>query len=135
MEQLIMIKKYLALFILIVALASIAYAASPTKPTALLPLNQTSLSYVPEFSWINSSDIDGDPLTYILEFANDSIFTINILALNTTTALNVSTPILPSQGIFYWHVIATDGALNATSPDARQFIYDFTPPNITNETN
>jgi len=130
-----MIKTCLALFTLILTLVSIAYAASPTEPTALLPLNQTALNYIPEFSWINSSDIDGDAITYILEFANDSIFAATVLTANTTTSLNVSTPILPSQGIFYWHIIATDGSLNATSPDARQFIYDFTPPNITNETN
>ena len=119
------------LFVMIVVYA----AAPPTRPVASMPLNQTALNYIPEFSWVNSSDADGDAITYILEFAADSGFINMVAAANTTTLSNSTTPVLPSEGIFYWHVIATDGALNSSASEAMQFVYDFTAPIITNETN
>lgn len=129
------IKQILLIVTVFLILAPIIYAVPPTAPAALLPLNETSLDYIPEFSWINSSDADNDTIDYILEFANDSSFIRTLLTSNTTTSLNSTTPVLPSQGIFYWHIIATDGPSNSSASQIRQFIYDITKPSITNETN
>ncbi|MBS3117472.1 hypothetical protein J4430_01170, partial [Candidatus Woesearchaeota archaeon] len=99
------------------------------------PSNVTNFTSVPQFNWSNSTDNDTDVITYLFEVSPDVGFTSFTYTnytiaekANTTAELNAN---IPTEGTYYWHVIATDTLLNATASAAWRFTYDKTPPNIT----
>ena len=85
----------------------------PLAPSSPFPPDGSSfvLTQLPNFRW-NSSDPDGDALTYYVRFGSNT----NAPVVLTTTASSFNPPALRPQRTYYWQVLATDGkATNAGS--------------------
>jgi len=80
----------------------------PTKPILTFPSdNQTTVNRLPLFQWTQSTDTDGDVVTYKLEYSTDQT---NWVALSNTTTNSISpaSSLQPST-TYYWKVTANDG--------------------------
>lgn len=86
----------------------------PSTPTLLAPQNASDIvNRAPTLVWLNSSDLDGDPLEYLVQISNTSSF--EYLITNTTTVefnqLNTSFTQLADFDLgdtIYWRVQSTD---------------------------
>ena len=93
---------------------------APTAPLLKSPLNESNIADTnPQFEWFNSTDDNGDAITYTIYVANDSDFS-NTVYSNTSIAeqgknqTNVTLPFELLDGDYYWRVIGTDGLLNGS---------------------
>jgi hypothetical protein len=83
----------------------------PLAPASPFPPDGSSfvLTQLPNFRW-NSSDPDGDSLTYYVRFGSNT----NAPFILTTTNSFFSPPALRPQRTYYWQVLATDGKATNT---------------------
>jgi len=87
--------------------------SAPSTPTNLFPANGSSDSdSTPTVSWDNSTDFNGDNLTYYVHVDDDSDFS----SLNQTYsgAANSTTLSTLSEGTWWWKVLAGDGTDNSS---------------------
>ncbi|RMD67944.1 hypothetical protein D6817_00115, partial [Candidatus Pacearchaeota archaeon] len=118
-----------------IANVSVAESASaPSIPVLLNPVDGANLSFVPEFNWSNSTDPEGDPITYILEIDNNPDFSspeyFNGSIAETDDPTEDTSVVLPNDDVYYWHVRASDGLLNSSFSAPREFTLDRSPPTI-----
>ena len=109
--------------------------AAPTQPSLLSPANNTGYEVLPNFDWINSTDAEGDPITYNFQISNVSDFSsteyVNSgiaetgsptteFAANILSGSNIT---LVRDGTYFWRVLASDGNLNSSWSEVRYFGY------------
>ena len=88
---------------------------SPSQVTLLYPINATSIiNRTPRFNWTQSTDSDGDPITYRIQVATDSSFS-TIVINNVTSALNFTPDSELSFTQYFWRVFANDSVNWSTS--------------------
>ncbi len=111
---------------------------APDVPVLSSPANESSVAgYIPDFSWTNSSDIEGDAISYIIQIDDSPLFTEPVSYYNgsisetasPTSEVNASF----GDGSYFWRVLATDGTANSSWSEVRYFTFvsDNTPPNVT----
>ncbi|HYI75992.1 MAG TPA: hypothetical protein VEW65_00140 [Chryseolinea sp.] len=87
----------------------------PNQPQNLTPGNNTSFTFpaTVDFTWTVPTDsgVIQSPLSYVLEFSNDSVFSSVIQSVSTTT--NSSQYVFTIAGDYYWRIKAIDGAGNS----------------------
>ncbi|MDP2628889.1 MAG: hypothetical protein Q8P15_03255 [Nanoarchaeota archaeon] len=96
----------------------------PSTPDLNAPLNATSFSSAPPLNWSNSTDSDGDAITYALEVSSDSAFaTTNYsnYSISETSNTTGDVPTGLGDGTYYWRVLASDGVLNSSWSETRSF--------------
>ncbi len=100
---------------------------APVTPELILPANDSFFNYIPINLTYNSTDIDGDTLTYYI-YVN--------LIYNGSTTINWS--FNATDGLYNWSVVAGDSFANSSNSSIYQFTLDTTPPywanNNTNNT-
>jgi len=94
----------------------------PPAPALTSPLSTTKQKGIVTFEWGAVSDLSL-PITYTLQIATDSNFNSKVIERNlsnTTYTLTDAEKLakLADNGHYYWRVIATDAAGNASSPSA-----------------
>lgn len=102
---------------------------APTTPTLTSPVNNSVFSKTNiTLSWQASKDNESSTITYYLFNSNDTAPKVNASTTSTTyTMENLSV-----GKTYYWAVLASDGSLNSSSSDIRQYnITANIPPNIT----
>ncbi|MDP2628892.1 MAG: hypothetical protein Q8P15_03270 [Nanoarchaeota archaeon] len=106
---------------------------APTTPNLNQPLNNTNWSSIPQLNWSNSTDSDGDAITYSLEVDDNNDFssvTYSNYSISETTNTTGDTPTSLSDATYYWRVLAQDGTENSSWSEYRVFILDTTNPNV-----
>jgi hypothetical protein len=86
-------------------------------PTSTPADNSTQTVNVPiTFTWLSQTDSGTfpTPITYIIQFSQDVNFSTVIQASDAGTA--TFTQSFSAAGIYYWRIIAKDGALNESVP-------------------
>ncbi len=100
---------------------------APSVPTLNSPANNTNTTTLIPLNWINSTDDDGDSITYYLEVDDDNDFS-SPEYVNTSIKETISpTEDLPtglSHAKYFWKVLATDGEDNSSWSLVRAFSYD-----------
>ncbi len=106
----------------------------PSMPTLQTPANNSGFgnqpSNLPEFTWNNSVDDDGDTITYTIEVNNQSDFNGNRVYFNSsvlqdsdgTTGVNVTLP-SNDENAYFWRVRANDSFENSSFSQTFQFAY------------
>ncbi len=109
-------------------------ANAPSIPVLQFPVDGANLSSIPQFNWSNSTDPNGDAISYILEIDNNAAFTspeyYNGSIVETNDPTEDTSVTLASDGQYFWHVRASDGGLNSSFSAARTFVLDRNPPAI-----
>ncbi len=109
-------------------------ADAPSVPVLQYPADGANLSSIPQFNWTNSTDPNGDLITYILEIDDDAgfgspeYFNGSITETNNPTEDN--SVVLPTDGQYNWRVRASDGGINSSFSPSRSFVIDRAPPAI-----
>ncbi len=103
---------------------------TPTAPTNLNPAEgATNVSVLPTFKWSNSTDADGDEITYTVMYSTDKVSWTSLSSVNTTSAtLNGALGLLKPNSKYYYKVVANDNYENGR---AESIIVSFTTGNIT----
>ncbi len=101
------------------ATVQIAQGQAPTAPTLQSPTNGASVaSLTPALVLVNSTDADGDKLTYTIEVASDMAFAQKVATQSqiaetpNTTQWTVAPP-LQENKLYYWRAKASDGTLES----------------------
>ncbi|MBI4158711.1 hypothetical protein HY500_00450, partial [Candidatus Woesearchaeota archaeon] len=96
----------------------------PTAPQLNAPLNNTIMPVNQleiNLNWSNSSDPDGDQITYYLEIWNNSDLTGFMYAnasVRETANVTVANVTFPNEtNDYFWRVLASDGRLNSSWSD------------------
>ena len=100
--------------------------AAPTTPDLNLPVNNSQIEtdiLIVELNWSNSTDTEGDSLTYYLEIWNESSAT-NIMYVNSSISETDNTTedlvTFPNETKdYFWRVLATDTGSNSSFSDLR----------------
>jgi outer membrane protein assembly factor BamB len=115
--------------------ATVTTNTPPTKPTNLNPANGASgVSVTPTLSWDESTDDDGDDVTYDLYLGTDEenleedpVVKVSDLGTNSYTFTTEES--LKYEATYYWKVIAKDGRGGETSGDVWSFKTEVGPTN------
>jgi len=110
------------------------FASPPTIPVQLLPTNSSNfeMDSTINFVWSNSTDNEGDTLTYDLEIYNESNMAVaNLIHSNTSiaegtenTSISIKLSDYTTQDDdYYWRVRANDSELVSNWSDVRIFQY------------
>ncbi len=112
----------------------IQQADAPSAPVLQFPIDEANLSSIPQFNWSNSTDPNGDTITYILEIDDNAGFTDSEYYNGSITETNDPTEdtsvTLSADGQYYWRVRSSDGGLNSSFSASRSFVLDRSPPSI-----
>jgi PGF-pre-PGF domain-containing protein len=112
---------------------------APSTPDLNAPDNNTYLldtDLVVPLNWSNSTDADGDAITYYLEVWNESE-TLNIMYVNSSIAETANTTgdivNFPNEtnADFFWRVLATDGTANSSWSELRNISIGYTTADTT----
>jgi len=106
----------------------------PTTPVQLLPANDSGFAMLSTttFSWENSTDADGDTITYDIEIYNESdMLASNLIHSNTSisegaenTSINIKLSDYTTQDDdYYWRVRANDSNYASDWSDVWEFQY------------
>lgn len=102
--------------------------SAPSVPTLQFPADNASITNrTSAFNWTNSTDAEGDAVTYHLQIDTDSAFsapTVNVSGIadgSTGTTQYLISPILNIDTTYYWRVRATDGSLTSAYTATRNF--------------
>ncbi len=100
------------------ATVQITQGQAPTAPTLTSPANASTVtSLTPTLTLTNSTDADGDKLTYTFEVATDANFAQKVATQSVPETPNttqwVVTPPLQENKTYYWRAQASDGALQS----------------------
>ncbi|MFH1802006.1 MAG: DNRLRE domain-containing protein [archaeon] len=107
---------------------------APSVPQLNAPQNGSASATVLEFNWTNSTDVNSDPIYYVLQVSNVSNFSSLVYfngSIPETGSPTGDTPVLPSFGTYYWRVLATDLMANSSWSQTWTFYYDVSAPNLT----
>ncbi|MCK6508392.1 MYXO-CTERM sorting domain-containing protein [Myxococcota bacterium] len=101
-----------------IASLQITQGQAPTAPTLTSPANAaTATSLTPALTLTNSTDADGDKLTYTFEVATDANFAQKIASQSVPETPNTTqwtvTPPLQENKTYYWRAQASDGSLQS----------------------
>ncbi|MCB9641283.1 MAG: right-handed parallel beta-helix repeat-containing protein [Myxococcales bacterium] len=101
------------------ATVQISQGQAPTAPTLQSPASGASVgSLTPALVLVNSTDADGDKLTYTFEVASDSAFAQKVGSQNNVAETSGTTqwtvaPALQENKTYYWRAKASDGTLES----------------------
>lgn len=106
----------------------------PSIPALHLPENESvELSAIPQLNWSNSTDSEGDAISYYLEVDDDAGFgSVDYVNNNIAETANTTgdTPTGLGDGNWYWRVLATDSYGNSSWSEVREFRLELTQPQI-----
>ncbi len=105
-----------------------------STPVHLSPADNTvtTTALQTEIDWTDSTDSNSLPVTYIYQASNDGVtnldgsFTNPIYTSGVLTESKIPTPGTPA-GVYYWHVMATDGTDSSPWTSAWKITIDNTP--------
>tara|TARA_Y100000310_G_scaffold114158_1_gene112656 strand:+ start:3021 stop:8414 length:5394 start_codon:yes stop_codon:yes gene_type:complete len=101
---------------------------SDTGRTPANNSNQTSATNLFTLNWTDSTDSEGQSLTYYIFFGNTSSPSLN--GTSSISQYNISN--LTDNSTYYWNVIVSDSVKNSSASTTWQFTTDFDNlPNIT----
>ncbi|MCB9641338.1 MAG: hypothetical protein H6727_20730, partial [Myxococcales bacterium] len=100
------------------ATVQITQGQAPTAPTLKAPANTSTVtSLTPTLELTNSTDADGDSLTYTFEVATDANFTQKVATQSVAETANTTmwtvSPALQENKTYYWRAQASDGTLQS----------------------
>ncbi len=104
---------------------------APSTPELYLPQNDTEITNrTPTFSWSNSTDSDGDPITYNIQIDGDIDFSsptvngfnvISIAESSNTTNWTATSELQDLDTEYFWRVRAYDGSSYSDWSEIRNF--------------
>jgi len=106
---------------------------APNQTQIQTPANNSNHSSLPSFCWGNSSDVDGDVLTYNWEVDDDETFAsidYTNSSVSETATPTCDIPTLSSDGNYWARVRADDDTVNGTWSELLYFTYESTPPSL-----
>lgn len=100
----------------------------PTAPKPLLPADQfETRSASITFTWSAAADSISSVVTYRLQAARDTVFTLDLID-SSTSSSTTGILVFPAADTWYWRVIAADDAGNTTPSGDSRIIVDTEPP-------
>jgi len=113
---------------------TVYYSCKPTIPVLSFPTNCSTINdSAPTLSWYNSTDDDGDTLTYRILVDNNSDFSSPEVDVSNITEGAISTSYISPTLVddtYNWKVCANDGAIDSDWSTTWSFIIDTTGPEI-----
>lgn len=105
--------------------------SAPTVPSLNAPVDFANMSVEQNLNWTNSTDAEGDTITYGLIVDNDVGFSSPTYEETGITETATPTGVTPSglpDALYYWKVNATDGTADSAYSSVREFTIDSTFP-------